>query len=373
MNKYLNKNKNFYKLESNFEVRTKYSGAIIIPVLAELTNIEKTLKFIALNNEMLLSKTLIIIVINNSQNCSKEDFNDNQKLITLLHNSQFATQKKINLSWIDASSEGYEIINKPGVGSARKIGMDIALKYLDERGILFSLDADTEVENNYLQKGYDFYQKNKNFAGAIFNFYHRRIGNIQMDSAIEQYEQYLHLYVNELKRINSPYAYHSIGSTITCTVKDYIRAGGMKRHPAGEDFYFLQALRKVGAIGEIKDSTVYPSLRISDRTPFGTGQQINKILNGEKLVLYKSTTFDLLNELFELINTINLDNFKELDSFIKKNMKKPIIIFLDSYNFNEIWNKIYRNTPKKTLDLQKAFFTWFDAFKTIKFIHFIEK
>lgn len=372
MNKYLKKNQWNYELESNLKISEKYLGVVVIPVLAEFANIEKTLDFLALNNYDLLSQTLIILVINNKVDCSPFDFEDNQQLLSGLRNSQFDSQKKLNLSWIDASSKGCEVRKKTGVGTARKIGMDIALKYLDKDGIIFSLDADTEVESNYLEVGYDFYKKNK-VAGAVYNFYHRRVEDDIINDAIEKYEEYLHHYTNQLKRIKSPYAYHSIGSTISCRAKDYVRAGGMRRNEAGEDFYFLQALRKIGEIGNITTSTVYPALRISQRTPYGTGQRLSQHIKGDEIVLYQKETFDLLDELFVFIRKLSLDDFENISLLLNENMPELIILFLNHYQFDSNWEKIYKNTPKKLEKLQEAFFIWFDAFRTLKFIHFVEK
>ena len=53
--------------------------------------------------------------------------------------------------------QGYEIPqNTGGVGMARKIGMDMALRLLKKsstpRNLILSLDADTLVQNNYLSR-----------------------------------------------------------------------------------------------------------------------------------------------------------------------------------------------------------------------------
>jgi hypothetical protein len=62
---------------------------------------------------------------------------------------------KLKLGYIDASSRRNEMPqNLGGVGMARKIGMDMALRLLKKsstpRNLILSLDADTLVQNNYL-------------------------------------------------------------------------------------------------------------------------------------------------------------------------------------------------------------------------------
>jgi len=52
-----------------------------------------------------------------------------------------------------------------------------------------------------------------------------------------------------------------------CTVDSYIAVRGMNRREAGEDFYFLNKLAKLGDIGQIHATTVYPSARPSRRVP----------------------------------------------------------------------------------------------------------
>ena len=50
---------------------------------------------------------------------------------------------------------------KAGVGTARKIGMDFILKYAKQDSLIFCLDADTMVKNNYLDKVIKHYKKSK--------------------------------------------------------------------------------------------------------------------------------------------------------------------------------------------------------------------
>jgi hypothetical protein len=47
--------------------------------------------------------------------------------------------------------------------------------------------------------------------------------------------------------------------------------------------------------------------------------------------------------------------------------------FFKENDFAESWKKILKNTPKKLEHLKAAFNTWFDAFTTLKFIHFCEE
>ena len=99
-------------------------------------------------------------------------------------------------------------------------------------------------------------------------------------AAICSYEIFLRYWVLGLQYARSPYAFHSIGSTIVTTADGYLAVRGMNRREAGEDFYFLNKLAKTGPIRQIRETVVYPSARISRRVPFGTGAAVEKIVSG---------------------------------------------------------------------------------------------
>ena len=93
---------------------------------------------------------------------------------------------------------------------------------------------------------------------------------------IQLYEDYLHYYKKALDYAGFPDSIYTIGSAFAVRADAYVKQGGMNRRQAGEDFYFLNKLTKLGKITEINDAYVYPSARVSDRVPFGTGAAMNK-------------------------------------------------------------------------------------------------
>jgi hypothetical protein len=46
--------------------------------------------------------------------------------------------------------------------------------------------------------------------------------------------------------------------------------------------------------------------------------------------------------------------------------------FFEQVGFPAQWTKIFRNTKPTEEKMRWAFFTWFDAFRALKFIHFLE-
>ena len=372
--KYLKKNPITHHLEPEFKVM--FQNSIIIPVLAELEFIDKTLTSIAKNPIQALQQTLVILVINNPETTSitQEKVDENQRLLNHLRSKQWS-YANLNLAWIDASTAGCEIRKNPCVGTARKLGMDLALRYIDPNNdpLLICLDADTIVEENYITSIRKTYEQNKTILGAVINYQHSQSDDPTINDAITDYELYMRQYEMGLSFSGSPYAYHTIGSTITCRVEGYVKAGGMKTKNAGEDFYFLQDLRKTGGIAFIDSTTVHPSPRISDRVPFGTGPKIKEISNGHPLQFHNPELFINLKQNLDIINNLSCQQFASLADLQQFNLSHEFSTFLDDNNFLNNWQKIVQNTPKKTSYLNNAFHTWFDAFRTLKFIHFCEE
>ncbi|HCE42473.1 MAG TPA: hypothetical protein DET40_02875 [Lentisphaeria bacterium] len=370
--KYILKNRGRHRI-GNTPVR-RYKNAIVIPAFSEFQHLPPTLKSLSENHPAILDETMIITVVNNppADSAGPDKLRENAEMLDLMRNSQFPCQDRLQLFWIDASSHGHEINPKEGVGAARKIGMDAALEFLDfERGapLIISLDADTLVERNYLEAINEYFMSNAGIAGAAIEFAHQPGSTPEEDAAITRYELFMRYYVEGLQISQSPYAYHVLGSAMAFRAEEYVRAGGMRKRNGGEDFYFMQALRKIGEVGEIRGTTVFPSSRPSDRVPFGTGPRISQILEGGKeLKFYNPCIFLLLKKLFSAIKSVDVKDpcaaFNGLDGETGK--------FLAENNFFHEWEKILKNTPNDKMKIQWAFHTWFDAFRTLKFVHSCE-
>lgn len=371
--KYILKNKSARRFE-NAPVRT-FKSALVIPVCAESECLPLTLESLAGNPGSELGDMLVILVVNNpppGSPCSSVKFAENRETLRLLRNSHFPFQEELNLSWIDVSAPGFEINPKEGVGAARKIGMDKSLEFLDFSGaspVIISLDADTLVERNYLAAIRRYFSANPDKAGATVNFEHQPGRTAGEDAAVISYELFMRYYVEGLRISQSPYAYHVLGSAMAFRAEDYVRAGGMRKRNGGEDFYFLQALRKTGAVGQITETTVRPSSRASDRVPFGTGPRISQIVeSGKGLMFYNPEIFFFLKNLFSMVNcsetSDNLIDIEKLAPVLKD--------YLIENKFFHEWEKILRNTPDRMEKIRWAFHTWFDAFRTLKFVHSCE-
>jgi glycosyltransferase involved in cell wall biosynthesis len=355
-----------------------FKNAVVIPVRAESEYLPHTLESLANNPVSALADTLVILVINNPPpvgHGGSLNFAENQETLRLLRNSHHPFQKELDLSWIDASIPGFEINPKEGVGTARKIGMDTALSFLDFTGIcpiIISLDADTRVERNYLSSIRSYFKANPDKAGATINFEHQAGSTPEEDAAVVSYELFMRYYVEGLRISQSPYAHHVLGSAMAFRAEDYVRAGGMRRRNGGEDFYFMQAIRKIGAVGQITETVVHPSSRASDRVPFGTGPRISQIVeSGRGLMFYNPEIFLILKKLFASVDMASATGHASFQEVLY-GIDASLTAFLIENNFFHEWEKILNNTPKDKKKIHWAFHTWFDAFRTLKFVHFCE-
>jgi glycosyltransferase involved in cell wall biosynthesis len=262
-----------------------------------------------------------------------------------------------------------------GVGLARKTGLDEAVlrfnHFNNSRGIVVSLDSDSLVEPNYLIEIEKHFNQNPKHVGAIIKVEHQKDGlSEKQKQGIELYEKYLHYYKDALQFTGYPQAMITIGSAFAVTAEAYVKRGGMNRRQAGEDFYFLQNLAQIGPVGEITTTKVFPSARISNRVPFGTGAAIQKWMEGTE-DLAKTYNFRAFTDLKVFFDTNErLFQTDEAGYFeIISAMPESIQQFVLQDNF---WNEIEDlNKNCSTLkSFQTRFFHKFNAFKVLKFMNF---
>ncbi len=349
----------------------KFAGAIVIPSLAESENLPATLKSLAMNPPDLLSRFLVLVVVNHRTDARPADKKDNY--LTL---KRLATDIDISPSfrpaWVDAASPGMELPAKGGgVGLARKIGFDLALNYLDydhADPVLVGLDADTLVRPDYLPALASHF-RTASAGGAVVPFRHREEGPPRNDAAIRRYELFLRCYVQGLSGAGSPYAFHTVGSAMACTAGAYAKAGGMNSRAAGEDFYFLQQLHRTSGVAQVEGTVVCPSARASHRVPFGTGRSVGRLLSNEEdaVLFYHAECFKILGEWLILVaNSLNKPG-PEIHAR-SRDISRHLHEYLEGTGFRDVWEKL-RRMSRDDASLATAFHGWFDGLKTMKLIH----
>ena len=358
----------------------KFNNIVVIPAIQEYENIQRLLLSLGSSDKRYFNESLFLFVINYFKSSSEDVKENNLKSINFLRNVISKESKEdsftdLNIGIIDVSTARHEMPEKEGgVGFARKMGMDTALGHFDylnnKKKIIISLDADCTVESNYLKAIVEAFNS-KNLSAAYVQYEHPMPDNEQEKRAIICYEIFLRYYALGLKYACSKYAFPTIGSTIICDCESFIKVGGMNNKKAAEDFYFLEKLAKITDVEKIADTKVYPSSRISNRVPFGTGQRIKRFQIGthDEYILYDPRTFRILKDWLEIFNSKNVFNAEEYlkaAEVINTSLKE----FLIMNNFQQSWNKILNNS-KSEIQVQKQKNIWFDGFRTLKLIHYL--
>lgn len=273
--------------------------------------------------------------------------------------------------------EAYDLDPKlKGAGLARKIGMDQALVCCVENGvkdgIIVSLDADTIVEQNYFVAIDGFFASGKHTACSIYFEHQMDEGNESAfrSEAIALYELHLRYYRQALCASGFPFAIHTVGSAMACTVVAYAKAGGMVQKQAGEDFYFLHKLIRQGRFGELNSTTVFPSNRASTRVVFGTGATVHK-MEQEGVLAYQSYNLQAFSDLQVLFSSIALLYGVDESQFNDVIVKLPgrVRSFLVNHSFYQLISPISGHCASISV-FEKRFFEVFNAFMVIKYLNF---
>lgn len=353
--------------------RRDFAGAVVIPALAECELLFATLTSLVHNPPELLERFLVLVVVNHREDAATADKADNLTLLRRLAAGD-GLPSGLNLAWVDAATPGREIpVKEGGVGFARKAGFDLALARLDFSGpppVLVSLDADTLVESSYLAAILRHFRTARE-GGAVLPFRHQPGTTPAEETAIRRYELFLRHYVLGLSLAGSPYAYHSIGSALACRADAYVKAGGMNRRSAGEDFYFLQQLAKTTGVARLTGTTVFPSSRPSGRVPFGTGRAVGRLLAGDQQAVrfYPPAVFDILGGWLTLVT----EGWKERGDILlaqARSLSPSLASYLAEQDFPAIWGRLCRQHRQREA-LIGAFHGWFDALRSLRLIHYL--
>lgn len=342
----------------------EYTAAVVIPACDEEDWLFRTLGSLAENSPEFLQQTLILVVLNHSQQASREVCAANLRTLARLQSDPL--QSRLRLAWIDAVSVGLEL-PVGGAGAARRLGLDRALERLANVGdpLLICLDADTLVEANYLECMQRHFASSE-AGGAVVPFAHQAAESPQLQAAIDRYELFLRSYVLGLQLAGSPYAFHTIGSTIACRATAYISSGGMSQRPAGEDFYFLQNLARTVGVASIRGTCVYPAARVSDRVPFGTGPTISRLLaDPEGQLFYPLDAFLILGKFLQRASgwTAGGEALQELADQLQ-----PVLgQFMREQKLTVVIDRLRRNNPTQK-QFVRAFHGWFDGLKSLRLL-----
>lgn len=253
---------------------------------------------------------------------------------------------------------------KGGVGWARKTIMDAIDENARSEDILVSLDADTRIPSNYFSAISEAFHSHPKALAIASPYYHHLPDDPVAARAILRYEIYMRHYQINLWRIESPYAFTALGSALACQIAAYRKTGGLSPRKSGEDFYFLQKLRKTGAVLAWLDATVNPAARFSDRVGFGTGPAMIRGARGDwaSYPVYDTALFDLIS-----------DAVKWFPKMRNATPAHPVFDFLASQSGGlDPFEKIRRNHPESTHFI-RACHEKLDGLRILQFLKYHQK
>lgn len=180
----------------------------------------------------------------------------------------------MDLCVVDRAGPGWRLPADQGVGLARRIGCDLALALYAAGALrtrwIHMTDADVTLPADYFAAAA---RAAADSVALTYGFWHARsaAGDAWVDAATGLYEIYLRYHRLGLAWAGSPYALHTIGSSLAVDARAYAAVRGVPRRQAAEDFYLVNKLVKLGPVREPEGAPIAIRARRSARVPFGTG------------------------------------------------------------------------------------------------------
>jgi glycosyltransferase involved in cell wall biosynthesis len=259
-----------------------------------------------------------------------------------------------------------------GVGLARKIGMDEAMRRFaaieQPQGVIASLDADCRVSGNYFTALTAAFDAQPDMHAATVAWAHPvdAIADLRQRHAMICYELFLRYIEQGWRYANLPYAFTAIGSCFALRANACARHHGMNKRKAGEDFYFLHKLARERPLGRIDAACVYPSARMKSRTPFGTGQAIADWYNSASASwsVCDPARFDELKCMHDQLG----DLFSMQTEIWLKGLPHRLSQYLQASDIASAVEGMRGNAASGS-SFQGRFFVWFDGLKAWRYVN----
>jgi len=357
--------------EPEIAIATQLTGpwdeAVIVPLYEEVAG--TLVQSLAEAAQHSGRKVIAIFVVNARDDSSPSVHSANETLLQQFTPGLRRVSSLLSLYVIDRATPGRRFPPKQGVGLARKLGGDLALA-LHRDGKLHSpyfstTDGDARVAPDYFELP----------DQTAIAFHHRYRHEAQGEATVahELYEISLRYYARGLAFAGSPYAFPTIGSTLTVRLDGYAMVRGFPKLLAAEDFYLLAKLAKLGTVAEAP-GMVWLKPRKSDRVPFGTGAATAKIVQqtdeGKEFQLYHPKTFLWLKRWLEAGN--RFVKHRDLTQVHCELGGDPdsagIVAILEKLGAFDQLVTAAKTRPNEK-DLSRHLPTAFDAFKTLRFVH----
>ncbi|MBT5330624.1 MAG: hypothetical protein HOL48_02445 [Porticoccaceae bacterium] len=157
----------------------------------------------------------------------------------------------------------------------------------------------------------------------------------------------------------------------------YAQVRGFPKRAGGEDFYILNKMQKNQGVSEICSDPVELECRLSDRVPFGTGPAVSKLIAStqpeKEEIFYHPKCFEVFAKGLTLLKCTHPAEWfrtKEIPEEFKEalknlNCESAITHLAPLYEKDEL------EAARKFQRYQYHLDLWFDAFLSLKTIHFL--
>lgn len=363
VSKYLDRNVRYADNIISGTIHSEYMISVVIPAYNErFEDLWNVLTSLSIQSTNIPFQTIVVI---------NHTFSDS---ITIKQQSEHLAnelQKRlVELSFPLIVIRAFDLKpKKGGVGMARKIGMDAITRacFSDRNNaVITCLDADSIVSGDYINQIHDYFDKSNKDAVSI-NYEHHVDGLSPVHNlAIKEYELHLRYFIAAQLHIRLPFAFHTVGSSMAVRAWAYASEGGMPILKAGEDFYFLHKFIAKNKCGKLSNILVYPSGRVSDRVPFGTGKAVGDIVQSSDS--YKTYAFNSFTY-FQAINQTIFDSYPDFNEELLDEFQKATPYLKSISFFENLWT-IVKNTSNKD-SFTKRYYQYMDAFQLMKYLHFM--
>jgi hypothetical protein len=338
---------------------------------------------------------LVVLVVNAAPEAAAWVHEENRRLIPRLE-AMYGVPQQVSVApapthlfrfpagvilHVDRSLPPLQIARRDGVGLARKIGFDVCLALHTARRVaspfIHSTDADVLLPPDYFEEVELLAPQNP--AAFVYPFVHRPEPDAALASAIALYEISLRYYVLGLKFAGSPYAFHTVGSTLAIEASAYAKVRGFPKRNAAEDFYVLSKLAKVGRVVTLRGRPLTLSGRISDRVPFGTGKSVQRIagLGVDRFKMYDPSLFRYLRAWLGALEKLVPDSLGRFGNLLRATCAEaeidaaPLLAVAEDSSITAALSAAARQSRGKET-FARHLQTWFDAFRTLKLVHALQ-
>lgn len=358
-----------------------WQHVLVIPCYREAADLLETLRDHITRGD----SCLIVLVLNRPDHDTNADANS--ELRNALHrlsiaehvadHTLFEFTAHTQLLLLDWEQQYGPNPEAQGVGLARKVGCDLALSWYAAGAIaspwLHSSDADARLPADYFTR----FASDHRAAAICWPYYHRGGTDAATESACHRYELRLHHYVLGLRWAGSPYAFHTLGSSLSAHAEHYAQVGGFPKRNGAEDFYLLNKIAKTGSLTRATGPAIQLSARASQRVPFGTGPAVGELARAERAdtapLYYHPQLFTALRAVLTAIAKPDTKELPRLQEHLQQDLNdnelsEQIVATLTAQGIDKALAHCGRQSSQHS-DFLRHFHQWFDGFRTLKFLH----